>query len=206
MTKVAAVIFDLGGVVLESPFIAFHSIEDRYGLPRHTIAMAIKRGGESSALARIERGEINADEFHAQFEDEVRTHGGKLSARDVTEEMARVITVRPTMLARLRDLRGHGYQLAALTNNYDIGDGLYATMDSLRHEFHVFVESCREGMRKPDARIYQLTCQRLGVDASQCVFLDDLGDNVKAARALGMQTIKVDSAEQALRDLDALLV
>lgn len=202
---ISAVIFDLGGVVLESPFVAFHNMEDRYGLPRNTIATAIKVGGEQGALARIERGEITADEFHAQFESEVQAHRGKMSARDVTEEMARVITVRPVMLAALRKLRADGYKLAALTNNYDIGDQLYATMDSVRHEFDVFVESCREGMRKPEARIYQLTCTRLGVSASECVFLDDLGDNVKAARALGMQTIKVDDADQALRELTAIL-
>jgi len=202
---IRAVIFDLGGVVLESPFVAFHNMEDRYGVPRNTIATAIKVGGEQSALARVERGEINADEFHAQFEGEVQAHGGKMSARDVTEEMARVITVRPVMVEALRNLRRDGYKLAALTNNYDIGDQLYATMDSVRHEFDVFVESCREGVRKPDTRIYQLTCERLGLPANACVFLDDLGDNVKAARALGMHTIKVNEPEQALRELRNIL-
>lgn len=202
---VSAVIFDLGGVVLESPFDAFHNLEDRHGIERGTIATAIKRGGEQGALARLERDEISAAEFFAQFDDEVRAQGSVLSARDVTDEMARVITVRPVVVETLRRLRVKGYKLAALTNNYDIGDQLYATMDSVRHEFDVFVESCRERMRKPDPRIYQLTCERLGVSASECVFLDDLGDNVKAARALGMQTIKVNDAEQALRELAAIL-
>lgn len=202
---IAAVIFDLGGVVLESPFVAFHNVEARHGLLRGTIATAIKTGGEQGALARIERGEIDADQFYAQLAIEIGDHGTALTPRDVTEEMARVITVRSVMLDTLRRLRVKGYKLAALTNNYDIGDQLYVTMDSLRHEFDVFVESCREGMRKPEARIYQLTCERLGVRASECVFLDDLGDNVKAARALGMQTIKVNDPEQALRELALIL-
>jgi epoxide hydrolase-like predicted phosphatase len=202
----AAVVFDLGGVVLESPFVAFHNVEARYGLARGTIATAIKTAGEQGALARIERGEIDAEQFYAQLEREIGDHGTSLTARDVTQEMARVITVRSVMLDALRRLRTDGYKLAALTNNYDIGDELYATMDSVRREFDVFVESCREGVRKPEARIYQITCERLGVSASDCVFLDDLGDNVKAARALGMQTIKVNSPEQALRELAQILI
>jgi len=204
--KMLAVIFDLGGVVLESPFVAFHNVEDRFGLARGTIATAIKTGGDHGALARLERGEIDAEQFYAQLGHELGDHGTALTPRDVTGEMARVLTVRPMVVHALRQLRADGYKLAALTNNYDIGDQLYATMDSVRAEFHVFVESCREGVRKPEARIYQLTCERLGVRASECVFLDDLGDNVKAARALGMQTIKVNDADQALRDLATILV
>ncbi len=202
---IEAVIFDLGGVVLESPFVAFNNMEVRHGLQSGTIAMSIKRGGEQGALARLERGEITRDEFFAQFEQEVGDHGTALTARDVTDEMARVITVRPMMLEALRNLRADGYKLAALTNNYDIGDQLYVTMSSLRAEFDVFVESCREGMRKPEERIYRLTCERLGEAPERCVFLDDLGDNVKAARALGMHTVKVTDPEDALHELHELL-
>lgn len=202
---IRAVIFDLGGVVLESPFVAFHGLEAKHGLERGTIATAIKVGGEQGALACLERGEINAEQFYAQFERELGEQRSSLGARDVTAEMARVITVRPVMVEALRKLRSDGYKLAALTNNYDIGDALYATMMSLRGDFDVFVESCLEGMRKPDPRIYHLTCERLGLPANACVFLDDLGDNVKAARALGMHTIKVNEPEQALRELRGIL-
>lgn len=202
---IRAVIFDLGGVVLESPFVAFHNLEAKHGLERGTIATAIKVGGELGALACLERGEINAEQFYVQFERELGPERSTLGARDVTAEMARVITVRPVMVEALRTLRRDGYRLAALTNNYDIGDALYATMMSLRADFDVFVESCLEGIRKPDPRIYQLTCERLGLPLNECVFLDDLGDNVKAARALGMHTIKVNEPEQALRELRSIL-
>jgi FMN phosphatase YigB (HAD superfamily) len=114
---IRAVIFDLGGVVLESPFVAFHSLEEKHGLERGTIATAIKVGGEQGALACLERGEINADQFYAQFEREIGEQRSSLGARDVTAEMARVITVRPVMVEALRNLRRDGYKLAALTNN-----------------------------------------------------------------------------------------
>ena len=69
--------------------------------------------------------------------------------------------------------------------------------------FDVVVESSREGVRKPDPRIYQIVCQRLGVAAADCAFLDDLGINLKPARAMGMATIKVLSEEQVQRVFDA---
>lgn len=203
--KVEAVIFDLGGVVLESPFVAFHNVETRHGIAAGTIARAIKAGGDHGALARVERGETNAEQYFEELAREIGDHGTAFTPRELAEELALVITVRPVMIDAIRRLRADGYKLAALTNNYDIGDQLYATMDSVRHHFDVFVESCREGVRKPEVRIYQIVCERLGVAAAQCVFLDDLGDNVKAARALGMHTIKVNDPDQALSDLATAL-
>jgi putative hydrolase of the HAD superfamily len=78
-------------------------------------------------------------------------------------------------------------------------------MAQLRVEFDAFIESARVGLRKPDPRIYQLACEQLGVTPEQAVFLDDIGQNLKAARALGMTTIKVDGEQQALSELEALL-
>ena len=66
-------------------------------------------------------------------------------------------------------------------------------------------ESAVEGLRKPDPRIYELTCDRLGVTPSQVVFLDDLGINLKPARAMGMVTIKVADPRAALAELGACL-
>jgi epoxide hydrolase-like predicted phosphatase len=84
-------------------------------------------------------------------------------------------------------------------------DGYDEMMRPLRDEFHVFVESCKVGLRKPDPRIYGLASERLGVPASASVFLDDIGSNLKVARALGMSTIKVGEPEAALRELSALV-
>ena len=67
------------------------------------------------------------------------------------------------------------------------------------------VESSKLNLRKPDPRIYRHACELLGVAPEAGVYLDDLGINCKPARALGMATIKVDSALQALTELEALL-
>jgi putative hydrolase of the HAD superfamily len=70
--------------------------------------------------------------------------------------------------------------------------------------FDLVVESSQEGIRKPNPQIYQLTCERLGVSPEAAVFLDDLGINLKPARALGMRTIKVLDENQAIRDLGSV--
>ena len=71
--------------------------------------------------------------------------------------------------------------------------------------FDLIIESSKEGIRKPDPRIYALVCERLEVDPCGIVFLDDLGINLKPAREMGMTTIKVISEEQAIADLENVL-
>jgi len=94
------------------------------------------------------------------------------------------------------------------TDGAEANAGPSGTNDATRvlsDRFDVFVESSVEGLRKPDPRIYTLTCERLGVTPSEAVFLDDIGSNLKAARALGMTTIKVDRPEQALEELAGVI-
>ena len=99
---------------------------------------------------------------------------------------------------------------AALTNNWanSPDDESVAPGDGTRElaeHFDVFVESSVEGLRKPDPKIYTLTCDRLGIAPGEAAFLDDIGSNLKSARALGMTTIKVDHPEQALGELEAVI-
>ena len=70
---------------------------------------------------------------------------------------------------------------------------------------HLVIESSIEGLRKPDPRIYQLACERIGVAPTEIVYLDDLGVNLKPARDMGMTTIKVTSEAQAIADLSKAL-
>ncbi|HEX8803611.1 MAG TPA: HAD-IA family hydrolase, partial [Acidimicrobiales bacterium] len=71
--------------------------------------------------------------------------------------------------------------------------------------FDVVIESSRAGIRKPDPAIYTLVCDELGVEPHEAVFLDDLGVNLKPARAMGMTTIKVDDPAAALDELEAVV-
>jgi putative hydrolase of the HAD superfamily len=69
--------------------------------------------------------------------------------------------------------------------------------------FDHIIESAKVGLRKPDPRIYRMMTDALGIDPKHCVYLDDLGVNLKPAREMGMTTIKVLKASQAIAELEA---
>lgn len=189
-----AVIFDLGGVVLESPMEAIAAFEQRHGIPSGTINLVVSSG---KAWARHERGEISTPVFLEAFRDEFVD-----VELDVAELMADIdasIRIRPEMLRAVDELRRGGVKVAALTNNWTpFGP------DGLARHFDVVVESVVEGTRKPEPRIYEICLERLGVDPVDCVMLDDLGPNLKPARDLGMKTVKVTSGDQAIARLSEL--
>ena len=212
--KIRAIIFDLGGVVLGSPLHAIAEYEQELGIPANFVNRVVADTAPDGAWSRLERGEISMETFFTDFEADCRAAGQTLSAAAMFERMGKASLPRPIMLEAIRRIRSEGFLTAALTNNWASGpDDSAATPGgevqagpndgtrALADRFDVFVESSVEGLRKPDPRIYTLTCERLGVTPPEAAFLDDIGSNLKAARALGMTTIKVDSPEQALAEL-----
>ena len=199
-----AVIFDLGGVVLDSPLHAIARYEQELGIPPGAVNRVVVDTGAAGAWSRLERGELSRRAFEAAFETECRAAGFALSAAALMERIA-LCGPRPEMLQALRTLRGAGLALAALTNNWANEDASGAETDVLRGLFDVFVESSKLGLRKPDPRIYRHVCAALAVEPREAVFLDDIGRNLKAARELGMATIKVDAPGPALAELSRQL-
>ena len=116
---------------------------------------------------------------------------------------------RAQALERVRER----FRIACITNNMPAGHGpsmtrtpeLAAQVAQIMTLFEHVVESSKLNMRKPDPRIYRHACELLGVAPEACVYLDDLGINLKPARAMGMTTIKVTAPEQALADLETVL-
>lgn len=201
---VDAVIFDLGGVVLGSPLQAFRDYEAELGLSPGAIGRVVVRSGADGAWSRLERGEHAMADFEHAFDAELRAAGVPASAAVLMERIAEYSPPRPEMVAAVRRLRELGLRTAALTNNW-VSPDQQGKMDLLRGEFDVFVESARVGMRKPDPRIYLLTCEKLAIEPKRAVFLDDIGENLKAARALGMTTIKVVDPADALAELERVV-
>ncbi len=204
MGAIAAVVFDIGGVVLESPLHAIARFERDHALPAGAINRVVVAAGEAGAWARLERGELTVEGFCAPFEADCRAHGLALSATRLMASVTEATVPRPRMVAALGHLRALGYRLGALTNNW-VSDGGADPVHPIRGHFDVFVESRVAGLRKPDPRIYELVCRELGVPPARVAFLDDIGRNLKPARALGMTTIKVDDPDAALAELGALL-
>lgn len=203
-----AVIFDLGGVVLGSPLHAIADYERELGIPVNFVNQVVATTAPTGAWARLERGELTMEEFYVAFEGDCRAAGRELSAREMMKRMNEATQPREIMLRAIETLRSEGLRVAALTNNWATPDAAPGEpepgpgTDALKSLFDVFVESSVEGLRKPDPKIYMLTCDRLGVTPADCVFLDDIGSNLKSARAMGITTIKVVTPEDALRELE----
>ncbi len=197
-----AVVFDLGGVVLDSPFDVIAEAEARSGLPAGVFnQIAAAPGG---AWGLHETGAIGRAEFISRMEEECAAHGGRIDARRLLDDIEDYARPRPSMAEAIATLRRDGLVVAALTNNWESPAADWDARE-FQQLFDVFVESWVEGVRKPDPAIYHRLLDRLALPADECVFLDDIGRNLKTARSLGMHTIKFESVEQGLAELGGLL-
>jgi putative hydrolase of the HAD superfamily len=203
-----AVVFDLGGVVFPSPFDVFAAYERDHGLPDRFIRGVVAASADHGAWARLERSELSFDEFAEAFSAECAAAGGTVDARELMGEISNGFEARPEMVGAIGSIRARGLKVGALTNNWAPSSPAAANAPhAFGHlgSFDVVVESAVEGLRKPDPRIYELVCERLDVTPAEVVFLDDLGVNLKPARALGMTTIKVAEPAEALAELSTVL-
>jgi putative hydrolase of the HAD superfamily len=199
-----AVIFDLGGVVFPSPFDAFDAYERDAGLPPRFIRTVVAASAEDGAWARFERSELSFADFCSALEAECADAGGTIDAAALMQGIGAGFAPRPEMTRAIVRLRNEGLRIGALTNNW-AQPGATTLRGPADLGFHAVVESAIEGIRKPDPRIYELVCERLDVTPDACVFLDDLGVNLKPARAMGMTTIKVIDPTDALVELGSHL-
>lgn len=196
-----AVIFDLGGVVLDSPIHAIARYERELGIPSGFVNRVVVAAGPAGAWSRLERGELAMEAFFPAFEAECRQAGHEISGAEMMQRISGC-GPRQVMLEAIARIRRRGLRVAALTNNWR---GEEDRTHELRDRFDAFVESAALGLRKPDPRIYLHACESLAIEPAQAIFLDDIGRNLKTARELGMTTIKVDQPEPALDALSELL-
>ena len=203
---VDAVIWDFGGVISSSPFEAFARFEAARGLPRDFLRTVNATNPHGNAWARLERSELDVDGFDSAFAEESRALGHEVRGADVLPLLAGEI--RPAMVEALRRIRAR-VRTGCITNNFAAMEraspmgGLYKA-EIMRLFDHV-IESAKVGLRKPDPRIYAMMTEALGVDPARCVYLDDLGINLKPARDMGMRTIKVVDPDAALAELESHL-
>jgi putative hydrolase of the HAD superfamily len=204
---IEAVIWDFGGVFTTSPFEAFNRYEARRGIPKDLIRTINATNPDSNAWALLERAEIDSHGFDVKFLEESTALGHPVRGAEVLPLLSG--EVRPRMVEALLICK-QKFKVGCITNNVIPGKppGVDASTekasrasDIMRH-FDAIIESSKTGMRKPDPRIYLMMCERLGVEPSACIYLDDLGINCKPAARLGMTAIKVVSEAQALADLE----
>jgi putative hydrolase of the HAD superfamily len=199
---IRAVFWDFGGVILSSPFETFNQYELANGLPADFIRGVNAVDPDTNAWARVERREVTPEEFDSLFAAESERRGHRVPGADVLSMLAGA--VRPEMVRALDAVIAAGYVTACLTNNV-VSEHKDPAAQAVIARFDHLVESSAVGLRKPEPAFYELACRRAGVEPAEVVFLDDLGINLKPARAMGMTTIKVVSPDQAIADLEAVL-
>lgn len=202
---IEAVIFDFGGVLTSSPFEAFARFETERGLPIDIIRRTNAANHLENAWAKFERAEVDIDAFDKLFAEESLALGAEVRGRDMLPLLQG--DLRPEMVEALKRIKAQ-FKTGCITNNLPAnaigsmtGRSLYIAEVMVLFD-HV-IESAKIGLRKPDPRIYRLMVERLKVDPKNCVYLDDLGVNLKPAREMGMTTIKVTSGAQAIAELEA---
>lgn len=206
-TEFKAVLWDFGGVLTTSPFEAFNRFEAENGLPKDFIRGINATNPETNAWAQLESSLISVDEFDEAFALEARDKGYEVRGKQVLELLAG--DVRPEMVRALSIIRDN-FRIACITNNVKSGEGpgmarsqdKASAVAEVMDMFEFVIESSKVGIRKPDPAIYELACSELEIAPADAVYLDDLGINLKPAAALGMTTIKVLDADQAIADLE----
>lgn len=200
---IKAVIWDVGGVLTTSPVQSIRRFEKATGLPDGALRPLL--ASHEGAWSRLEKSEMTPLEFALAFENEAAELGLAVDGTAFLGAFFGELEVREEMVVVVRALRGKKL-LCAITNNVGREDPPERPgplpLDDL---FDVVIESSKVGVRKPDPRIYMLACERLHVSPPEAVFLDDFGVNLKAARALGMTTIKVDETTSAIDELESAL-
>jgi len=199
------VISDFGGVLTTPLIESFLAYQRESGIVLEELGTAMARLMEEDEgrhpLFELEKGNITEEEF-------VRRLGDALGRPLDTMREVYFENLHPNgpMIELMRELRDSGLRMALLTNNVREWEPLWrAKLPDVDEIFEVVVDSAFVGMRKPDPRIYELTLDRLGSVAGDCVFLDDLDVNCQAARELGMAAVRFEDTDAAIAAVEAAL-
>ena len=209
MSAIEAVISDFGGV-LTSPLIdSFLAFQDSSGIPFEALGRAIgvlaQRQGVNP-LFELETGRLSEEAFlgslSRQLSEDLRR---PVELHGFAERYLDRLDPNQPMIDYMRELRDRGYRMAICTNNIREWERLWRAKLPIDEIFDVVVDSSAVGTRKPEARIYEITLERLGLVAEAALLVDDVEINCDAARELGMTTVWFRDTDQAKAEIEAAL-
>jgi putative hydrolase of the HAD superfamily len=207
---IEAVLWDYGGVFTPSPFAAAQIYARAQGADPDVMVRIVFGPYDTDtdhAWHRLERGELSFVDALGLIAAEAATAGVRFDSGELFSTMAGDDVDRSVVIDAVRAVRARGIRTAIVTNNIrEYGDAWRARL-AIDELFDLVIDSCEEGVRKPDPAIFRTALERLEVDdPARAVFLDDFEGNVLAARALGMQAILVGpDPRPALEELAARL-
>jgi putative hydrolase of the HAD superfamily len=209
MTELRALVVDYGGVLTSPLQDAMQSwCEDDevdVALFRRVMRewLGASYGDEAATnpVHALERGEIAIPDFERQLAERLHTHDGRVvEPEGLLERMFAGFRHEAPMMAAVRTARARGLKTALLSNSW----GLDYPREQWQGAFDAVVISGEVGMRKPEPGIYLHTAALLELEPRQCVFVDDLGPNVRGAVAVGMVGVRHISPAETIRELEAL--
>ena len=209
MPEIRAIVSDFGGVLTTPLFAAFAAFQDEVGISPENLGKAMRVGlaeGEDLPLFQLERGEISEDRFIERLEDGLESildHRPHL--HHFRQKFWGALHPNDEMIALMRELKGNGLKMAMLTNNVREWEPLWRSMLPVDEIFEEIVDSAFVGCRKPEARIYELTLERIGLPAEACLFIDDLQPNIEGAETAGMSAVHFRENAQAIAEIRAAL-
>jgi putative hydrolase of the HAD superfamily len=208
-TGLRAVVSDFGGVLTTPLFAAFAAFQDEVGISPENLGKAMRVGlaeGEDLPLFQLERGEISEDRFIERLEDGLESIlGHRPHLHHFRQKFWGALHPNEEMIALMRELKASGLKMAMLTNNVREWEPLWRSMLPVDEIFEEIVDSAFVGCRKPEARIYELTLERIGLPAEACLFIDDLEPNIEGAEAVGMNAVHFRDNAQAIAEIRAAL-
>ena len=204
---IEAVVSDFGGVLTTPLMASFIALQDAHGISVEDFGAAMRAAAEEEGeipLYKLERGEITEPEFLEVLRDRLEPRlGHRPELHRFRHVFFEALDPNEPMIDLMRECRRAGHRMAMLTNNVQEWEPLWRTMLPVDEIFETVVDSAFVGARKPEARIYELTVERIGIAAERCLFIDDMAPNCEGARAVGMTAVHFESNEQAIGEIRA---
>ena len=206
---ITTVISDFGGVLTTPLVQSFAAVQDQTGIPFEELGKAMARINEQEGkhpLYELETGRLSEVDFLDKIGDALEPElGHRPELHRFREIYFEALHPNEPMIDLMREAKASGRRMGLLTNNVREWEPLWRSMLPVDEIFEVVVDSGFVGCRKPDREIYDLTLERIGADAGDCLFIDDADVNCDAARALGMSAVHYRENDQAIPEIREML-
>lgn len=200
--KIKLVLWDLGGVLIESPIEKFKKYEKSLSIPTNSIIKINSYNHLNNAWAKLEKNLISKNDFLFLFKKEAEFFN-LYNVDPIKVLYCLDLKIIPEMLLLLKEVKKK-YLCACLTNNIDdkyLNTNSKKVNNLIKKNFSFVFESSKLHMRKPETEIYQLVIRELSLKPNEILFLDDFGINLKPARKIGIETFKVSSIPETINFL-----
>jgi len=209
MPEIEAIVSDFGGVLTTPLLSSFMAVQDEIGIAPEDLGKAMRaitaEDGENPLYA-MERGEMAEVDFLERLNDGLEPLlGHRPELHRFREVYFEALHPNRPMIELMQELKAAGKRMAMLTNNVREWEPAWRPMLPVDEIFETVVDSGFVGCRKPEARIYEMTLERLGLPAEVCLFVDDLLPNIEGARKVGMVAVHFRDNEQAIAEIRAAL-